>query len=455
MKNIFKFICCGNVDDGKSTLIGRLLLDSNSIKQDQLNEINTISLKNGNHQPQLSLLLDGLAEERNQQITIDIAHRYFNYNNIRFHILDCPGHKQYIQNMAIAAATTNTALMVIDCLKGIQEQTIQHLKICALFHIKYLCICITKCDLILTSNNQPDEEHLNKLKQDISNLLKHYPFDYTIIPVSAYTGYNMPHILNQLYRYAEKEHCEETRNTTVIMHIQGVKFYQNQRWCYGKNLMRKQPILNNKYMLYPNNIPVTITHNPVYGCIQLKEDIDISAGSCITNTLPIVSNHIQHQSIWFDTPTNELLLRHGTKFAHVVQINDNYLELDEPIIFHNINEIKENGFGIFIDQKTKKTVGCCTFIQNTPNTHYQQIHGKTYWIKSTQQVSDLLNKNFIFNPIVFKLTDLKHIFKSSETEIIPQIKQLTDILNKQGKNVIICNTKDLILPINDNDFILI
>ena len=101
MKHLFKFICCGNVDDGKSTLIGRLLLDTNNVKKDQIEDALKASHKNGSAQLEPAMLLDGLLDEREQQITIDVAHRYFDYNDIRFHILDCPGHEQYTKNRLV------------------------------------------------------------------------------------------------------------------------------------------------------------------------------------------------------------------------------------------------------------------------------------------------------------------------------------------------------------------
>ena len=136
MNCLFKFICCGSVDDGKSTLIGRLLIDSGNVKKDQLEDTLKASKRNGSDILELAMLLDGLMAEREQQITIDIAHRYFDYQDIRFHILDCPGHKQYTQNLAIAAAQADTAVVVIDVTKGISDQTRRHIEICSDFRIK-------------------------------------------------------------------------------------------------------------------------------------------------------------------------------------------------------------------------------------------------------------------------------------------------------------------------------
>ena len=135
MDNLYKFICCGSVDDGKSTLLGRLLLNTGNIKEDQLDDARKISQQKGFENIELGLLLDGLLDEREQQITIDVAHRFFDFDNTRFHILDCPGHEQYTKNMAIAAAEAQAAVLVIDLTKGVSPQTLRHIEICSLFQI--------------------------------------------------------------------------------------------------------------------------------------------------------------------------------------------------------------------------------------------------------------------------------------------------------------------------------
>ena len=211
MQNIFKFICCGNVDDGKSTLIGRLLVNTNNVKRDQLDDALKASKKNGSEKMEFAMLLDGLLAEREQQITIDIAHRFFDYKDIRFHILDCPGHEQYTKNMAIAAAEVNTAIVVIDSTKGIKPQTLKHIEICNLFNVKNLLIALTKTDLLPqnfeTKNSNPI---LQKLEEEIITHLASYQFNYEIIPVSAITGFNMDYVLKFLYtqvRFDRSGYC--------------------------------------------------------------------------------------------------------------------------------------------------------------------------------------------------------------------------------------------------------
>lgn len=358
MKNIFSFICCGNVDDGKSTLIGRLLLNSDSIKKDEIEEVKKYQLKNHTDKMDLSLFLDGLLSERKNRITIDVAHRYFNYKDIRYHILDCPGHEQYINNMAIAAATADTALIAIDCIKGIQPQTLRHIDICNLFCIKNLCICLTKCDIIMDKFGQVDKKKINELKKQIKSVLKKYDFSYTIIPVSAIENYNISKIFTILNKYAKNK--SENPSSDIIFHIQANK----KPYCYGRMVYNNKFKINSQYMLYPEGKKITIKNYITPGCIQIKENIDIEAGDCIANTKVIISDKIKHHTFWFDKPAKNMLLKHGCRVSEILKIDENNLELDKKIIFNNIDEIKENGFGIIIDEKSKNTIGCSIFRGN-------------------------------------------------------------------------------------------
>ena len=170
MNKVFNLICCGSVDDGKSTLIGRILFDTNNVKKDQLEDALRASRRNGSKELEYSMLLDGLLSEREQQITIDSAHRFFDYEDVRFHILDCPGHEQYTKNMAIAAACADAAILVIDVTKGISPQTLRHLEICKLLNVKKVCCCLTKIDLlddVTDRNNQIDK--ISMELKDLSN----------------------------------------------------------------------------------------------------------------------------------------------------------------------------------------------------------------------------------------------------------------------------------------------
>lgn len=425
MKGIFKFICCGNVDDGKSTLIGRILLDSGNVKKDQLEDAVKASLRNGANTLEPAMLLDGLLAEREQQITIDIAHRYFDYNDIRFHILDCPGHKQYTQNMAIATAQVNTAILVIDCTKGIQEQTQRHLDICRDFQIQNLCICLTKCDLITDKNGQINQKKLSEQENAVKQFLQPYHFDYTLIPVSAITGFNVDKVLNLLYTYAEKTIEENKINDTVIFHVRTSKMFHGKRYYYGNPITNTLPKKQKKYFVYPQNNQLTITDTPYgYGCIQIAEQIDITEGDCITNKPIIITNQIKHKTIWFKQSINPLFLKHGTRLVNIVSYTENTLETDKNLLFNNIEDIKANGYGIIIDSITKETIGCCLFTGNV-----QTKNNTSDSATKTKKTSIRLNVQKLLTTV---FNDTSYPEK--------RIHQLVQYLNEEDIQVVLTDT---------------
>lgn len=162
---LLRFTTAGSVDDGKSTLIGRLLYDSKQIFEDQLEAIEQRSQQRGFEHVDLSLLTDGLKAEREQGITIDVAYRYFATPKRKFIIADTPGHIQYTRNMVTGASTANAALILVDARKGILEQTIRHSFIASLLQIPHLIICVNKMDLVDYS-----EETFNKVVEEYRSL---------------------------------------------------------------------------------------------------------------------------------------------------------------------------------------------------------------------------------------------------------------------------------------------
>ena len=162
-KELLRFLTCGNVDDGKSTLIGRLLYDSKMIYEDQLASVTKDSAKVGTtgDRPDLALLVDGLQAEREQGITIDVAYRYFSTAKRKFIIADTPGHEQYTRNMATGASTCELAIILIDARYGVQTQTKRHSFIASLLGIKHVVVAVNKMDLL-----DFDENTFNKIKED-------------------------------------------------------------------------------------------------------------------------------------------------------------------------------------------------------------------------------------------------------------------------------------------------
>ena len=185
--DLLRFTTAGSVDDGKSTLIGRLLYDSKSIFEDQLEALERLSESKGQSGPDLALLTDGLRSEREQGITIDVAYRYFATPKRKFIVADTPGHIQYTRNMVTGASTANLAIILIDARKGILEQTHRHSFIASLLHIKHLIVCVNKMDLV-----NFDEKVFNQIVEDYKEFASRLDVpDIRFIPVSALNGDNV------------------------------------------------------------------------------------------------------------------------------------------------------------------------------------------------------------------------------------------------------------------------
>lgn len=189
-KSLLRFLTCGSVDDGKSTLIGRLLHDTKQIYEDQLAAVHSDSQRVGTtgERPDLALLVDGLQAEREQGITIDVAYRYFSTQKRKFIIADTPGHEQYTRNMATGASTCDLAVILIDARKGILDQTRRHSFIANLLGLKHFVVAVNKMDLVDYS-----QERFEQIRQDYVEFSKHLQgdTDIQIIPLSALEGDNV------------------------------------------------------------------------------------------------------------------------------------------------------------------------------------------------------------------------------------------------------------------------
>ena len=189
-KSLLRFLTCGSVDDGKSTLIGRLLHDTRQIYEDQLSSLHNDSKRHGTQGEKLdlALLVDGLQAEREQGITIDVAYRYFSTEKRKFIIADTPGHEQYTRNMATGASTCDLAILLIDARKGVLDQTRRHSFISTLLGIKHLVVAINKMDLV-----EYRQETFEQIKQDYLDFAAQLPGDLDIrfVPMSALEGDNV------------------------------------------------------------------------------------------------------------------------------------------------------------------------------------------------------------------------------------------------------------------------
>ncbi|HAB90272.1 MAG TPA: sulfate adenylyltransferase, partial [Bacteroidetes bacterium] len=214
---LLRFTTAGSVDDGKSTLIGRLLYDSKSIFEDQMEAVKASSEKRGDDHINLALVTDGLKSEREQGITIDVAYRYFATPKRKFIIADTPGHIQYTRNMVTGASTANLAIILVDARKGIIEQTKRHSLIASLLGIPHVTICINKMDLV-----NYDQATYERIKGDYKRFAsKLHVKDVTFIPISALHGDNVVNTSEKMPWY---------NGTTLMYHLENVHIANDRNY---------------------------------------------------------------------------------------------------------------------------------------------------------------------------------------------------------------------------------
>lgn len=301
-RDLLRFTTAGSVDDGKSTLIGRLLYDSKSIFEDQIASVESSSKKKGLDHIDLSLFTDGLKDEREQGITIDVAYRYFSTPNRKFIIADTPGHIQYTRNMVTGASTAQAAIILIDARNGVVEQTKRHAFIASLLRIPHLIVCINKMDLVDYSKSAYDKV-VEGFKEIESKLTVQ---DIRFIPISALVGDNVVKRSEQMdwYEGSTLLHTLETipvsnfnNNIDFRLPIQTVirphsDKYHDFRGYAGRiasgtvkkgDTVQCQPSgLNSKVKaVYELNKEVEMAQNGQSVTIELEDDIDVSRGDVI------------------------------------------------------------------------------------------------------------------------------------------------------------------------------
>ncbi|MEL6546316.1 MAG: GTP-binding protein, partial [Myxococcota bacterium] len=215
-KELLRFVAVGSVDDGKSTLIGRLLHDTGMVFDDQLASVKKASVKRG-HEIDFSLFTDGLAAEREQGITIDVAYRYFSTKRRKFIIADTPGHVQYTRNMVTGASTANVALILIDARLGVLQQSRRHAYIADLLGIQHLAVCVNKMDLVGF-----DQDVFNRIRDDFESFASSLSFqDVTYFPVSALEGDNV---------VANSQHTSWYDGPTVLNYLETVPIERDRNF---------------------------------------------------------------------------------------------------------------------------------------------------------------------------------------------------------------------------------
>jgi len=420
-KEILRFITCGSVDDGKSTLIGRLLYDSKMIFEDQLAAIEQDSKKSGTtgDKIDLALLVDGLASEREQGITIDVAYRFFSTEKRKFIIADTPGHEQYTRNMATGASTADVAIILIDARQGILTQTKRHSYIASLLGIKNLIVAINKMDLVDFS--QDVFEEIKKGYQEIiPNLPHNESINFEYIPLSALDGDNI--LTNSpksswykglpLMKLLDAVNIHQDDNEDFRLPVQYVsRPHLNFRGFCGtiasgsisvgdeitvlpsrKTSVVKSIVSNDIKDLRPIGKDGTVetiqkAFAPMATTLTLKDEIDISRGDMIvkSTSIPQVSNKLEVMVVWMDDKKLELnsnyIIKRSTSvingtfksiefkkdvntFEEIagssLELNDIAqctLSLDRQIAVDPYNENRHTGSFIIIDRYTNSTVG--------------------------------------------------------------------------------------------------
>lgn len=338
---LLRFTTAGSVDDGKSTLIGRLLFDSKSIYQDQYEQIRDLSQRRGEQDVNLALLTDGLRSEREQGITIDVAYRYFSTPKRKFIIADTPGHIQYTRNMVTGASTANVALILIDARNGVVEQTRRHAIIASLLQIPHIVVCINKMDLVDYS-----EERYSQIQDEFEKFAaKLDVVDVHFIPISALVGDNVVNRSSKtpwydgptLMYYLENVHIASDHNFIdtrfPIQHV--IRPYNDDFHDfrgYAGRMAGGVMKVGDEVMLLPTGFTSTVSSilgpsgpqqeafPPESVTISLEDDFDLSRGDMIVraHNQPKITQDIEVMLVWFDH--NQALRQRGKyKLMHTTQ----------------------------------------------------------------------------------------------------------------------------------------
>ncbi|MCB9756654.1 MAG: sulfate adenylyltransferase [Myxococcales bacterium] len=408
-RGLLRLLTCGSVDDGKSTLIGRLLHDSKSIFEDQLEAVRGASIRRGDERVNLALLTDGLRAEREQGITIDVAYRFFSTPRRKFIIADTPGHVQYTRNMVTGASTANLAVILIDARVGVIEQTRRHAFLASLLRIPNILVAVNKMDLVGWS-----ESVFTEIKRVFETFAEALSFDNVeFMPLSALLGDNVVHPSKNMpwhegpsfLRYIEEVGVpDDLDDHHDRFPVQWIIRPQSAQWPdfrgYAGTIASGRIRAGDRVRVLPGNRETTVTNiwigeekleevvPPMPATLELADDIDISRGDMIVdpNNPPRVGNEFEAMVVWMaEEPMRvrkKYSLKHATRDARCIvkelryrlDISDlsqdasaNSLELNQigrislkttkPLFYDRYEECRATGSFIIIDEATNNTVG--------------------------------------------------------------------------------------------------
>jgi sulfate adenylyltransferase subunit 1 len=370
--DLLRFTTAGSVDDGKSTLIGRLLYDSKAIFEDQLEALERASLGRGNGDVDLALVTDGLRAEREQGITIDVAYRYFATPRRKFIIADTPGHIQYTRNMVTGASTANLAVILIDARKGVVEQTCRHAFIASLLRIQHLVICVNKMDLV-----EYQEEVFDAIVRRFKEFASRLELaDVTFIPISALNGdnvvdrsSNMPwyqgspllYTLETVYIGSDGNHVDARFPVQYVIRPQTAEHHDFRGFAGRVAGGVFKP--GDEVVALPSGFtsrikeistldgPLQEAFWPMSVTMTLEDEIDISRGDMLAkpNNMPTCEQDLELMICWFSEkklqPGAKLIVRHTTREAKAVikevryKVNINTLHKIEDDLEIGMNDI--------------------------------------------------------------------------------------------------------------------
>ncbi|MEO0007360.1 MAG: hypothetical protein RJA20_1556 [Bacteroidota bacterium] len=406
---LLRFTTAGSVDDGKSTLIGRLLYESKAIFEDQLDAVKKASERSGDGEMNLALLTDGLKSEREQGITIDVAYRYFSTPNRKFIIADTPGHIQYTRNMVTGASTANAALILVDARRGVQEQTRRHAFIASLLQIPHLVVCINKMDLVGYA-----EEAYQQIRQELELFATKLDVrDVHFIPISALKGDNIVRRSDKmpwyqgttLLYYLENVHIGSDENLIdprfpvqyVIRPLTDAHHdYRGYAGRVASGIFRK----GDEVLLLPSGFTTRIRRIDTYDgeleeamppasvTMLLEDDFDLGRGDMIVreHNKPEITQDVEVMVCWFSDrplqPNGKYILKHTSSEVRCIVKEIRYkldintlsrnqqdlhigmndiarvlLRTTRPLFLDSYRKNRTTGSLILIDEATNETAG--------------------------------------------------------------------------------------------------
>ena len=407
--DMLRFATAGSVDDGKSTLIGRLLYDSKAIFTDQLEAVEAASQAKGDDYVNLALLTDGLRAEREQGITIDVAYRYFATPRRKFVIADTPGHIQYTRNMVTGASTADLAVVLVDARKGLLEQSRRHAFIATLLRVPHIVLAVNKMDLVGYS-----QEVFEAIQDDFVRFAAKLEVpDLTVIPISAlhgdnivsrsintpwYDGPSLLHHLEHVYVSSDRNLIDVRFPVQYVIRPQSAQNpdYRGYAGTVASGILKP----GDEVMLLPSGFtsriaaidsadgPVAEAFPPMSVTVRLEDDIDISRGDliCRPHNAPHVAQNIDAMVCWMAEqplmPGQKLTIKHTTRTARALvrdlqyRLDVNTLHRDESVDRLQLNDVgrvrlrttqpllcdeyrrnRATGGFILIDEATNRTVG--------------------------------------------------------------------------------------------------